>query len=228
MNEITVDLLRQSLPRNQRGIVSQETADRFNAAAEGEMAEELRSSFLSYIDVLQEGKFKLDDYLSAVKYVSYKLMGKTNRTSYSLVFPDRYTRLMADPTLCNEVDSYVTAYNKGKLVNLILAQSLVPTHVLNQDMYQKALNVQSELMLTAKSEMVRSQAANAILIALKAPEAAKLKIDVNVKHDNSVEMLQEMMARVASEQLSLLEKGVALNSITSAPLLIEGEIVDAD
>ena len=228
MTEITVDLLRQVLSRAYCSMATPEIVERFNQAASGEMSELLRENFLGYMDVLQEGKFKLDDYLNAVKYVSYKVMGKSNRTAYSLVFPERFTRLMADATLSAEIDSYVTAYNKGKLVNLILAQSLVPTHVLNQDMYQKALNVQADLMMTAKSEMVRAQAANAILIALKAPEAAKLKIDVNVKHDNSVEMLQEMMARVASEQLSLLEKGVALNSITSAPLLIEGEIVDAD
>lgn len=223
MSEITVETLRQALPRAHRSLATQETVERFNQAASGEMADELRESFLGYIDVLQEGKFKLDDYLSAVKYVSYKLMNKSNRTAYSLVFPDRYNRLMADATLCNEIDSYVTAYNRGKLVNLILTQTMVPTHVLNQDMFQKALNVQMELALTSTSDMVRSQAANSILTILKVPETAKVKIDVNVKNDNSIEELQEMMKRVAEEQLGLLEKGVPLQAITSTPLLIEGE-----
>ena len=223
MSEITVDLLKQALPRSHRNMATPEIVDRFNQAASGEMGDILRENFLGYIDVLQEGKFKLDDYLNAVKYVSYKVMGKSNRTAYSLVFPDRFTRLMADATLQHEIDSYVTAYNKGKLVNLILAQTMVPTHVLNQDMFQKALNVQMELALTAQSEMVRSQAANSVLTVLKVPEAAKVKIDVNVKHDNSIEALQEMMAKVASEQLDLIEKGVPLQAITNTPLLIEGE-----
>ena len=223
MTEITLDLLRQALPRAQRNMATPEIVERFNQAASGEMADILRENFLGYMDVLQEGKFKLDDYLAAVKYVSYKVMGKSNRTAYSLVFPDRFTRLMADATLQHEIDSYVTAYNKGKLVNLILGQTMVPTHVLNADYFQKALNVQMELAMTAQSEMVRSQAANSILTVLKVPETAKVKIDVNVKHDNSVEALQEMMARVAEEQLGLIQKGVPLQVLTNTPLLVEGD-----
>lgn len=223
MTEITLDLLRQALPRAQRNMATPEIVERFNQAASGEMADILRENFLGYMDVLQEGKFKLDDYLAAVKYVSFKVMGKSNRTAYSLVFPDRFTRLMADATLQHEIDSYVTAYNKGKLVNLILGQTMVPTHVLNADFFQKALNVQMELALTAQSEMVRSQAANSILTILKVPETAKVKIDVNIKHDNSVEALQEMMSRVAQEQLDLIEKGVPLHVLTNTPLAIEGE-----
>lgn len=223
MTEITLDLLRQALPRAHRNMATPELVQRFNDAASGELADTLRDNFLGYMDVLQEGKFKIDDYLAAVKYCSFKLMGKSNRTAYSLTFPDRFTRLMADATLCNEIDSYVTAYNKGKLVNLIMAQSMVPTHVLNQDMFQKALNVQMELALTAQSEMVRSQAANSILTVLKTPETAKVKVDVNVKHDNSIEALHEMMARVAGEQLALINQGVPLKALAAAPLVIEGE-----
>ena len=228
MTEITLDLLKQALPRAHRSMATPEMVERFNQAASGEMADILRENFLGYMDVLQEGKFKLDDYLAAVKYVSYKVMGKSNRTAYSLVFPDRFVRLMADPTLSPEIDSYVTAYNRGKLVNLILAQTMTPTYVLNQDMFQKALNVQMELALTAQSEMVRSQAANSVLTVLKVPEAAKVKIDVNVKNDNSIEQLQEMMARVASEQLALIGQGVPLQAITSQPLTIEGEYEEVE
>jgi hypothetical protein len=223
MTEITVDLLRQALPRAHRNMATPELVERFNQAASGEMADTLRENFLGYMDVLQDGKFKIEDYLNAVKYCSYKIMGKSNRTAYSLVFPDRFTRLMADPTLNAEIDSYVTAYNKGKLVNLIMGQSMVPTHVLNQDMFQKALNVQMELALTAQSEMVRSQAANSILTVLKVPETAKVKIDVNVKNDNSIEALQEMMIRVATEQRALIAAGAPLKAIAAAPLVIEGE-----
>jgi len=226
MTEITLDLLRQALPRAQRSMATPEIVERFNQAASGEMADILRENFLGYMDVLQEGKFKLDDYLAAVKYVSYKVMGKSNRTAYSLVFPERFTRLMADATLSHEIDSYVTAYNKGKLVNLILGQTMVPTHVLNADYFQKALNVQMELALTAQSEMVRSQAANSILTVLKVPETAKVKIDVNVKHDNSIENLREMMARVAAEQQTLIGVGVPLQAITATSLVTDAEFVE--
>ena len=227
MSEITIDTLRQALPRANRSLATPEMVERFNQAAAGDHAHELRESFLGYIDVLKEGKFKIEDYLNAVKYVSYKLMGKSNRTAYSLVFADRYTRLMADATLCHEIDSYVNSYNRGKLVNLILAQAMVPTHVLNQDMFQKALNIQLDLAMTAKSEMVRSQAASSILTILKTPETAKVKIDVSVQHDNSIEELHEMMVRVAETQRDLIAQGAAVNAVTQVPLL-QGEIIDVD
>ena len=75
MTEITLDQLRQSLPRAHRNLASDDLVEKFNAAATGEEADELRSNLLGYIDVLREGKFKIEDYISAVKYVSYKLMG---------------------------------------------------------------------------------------------------------------------------------------------------------
>jgi hypothetical protein len=36
-----------------------------------------------------------------------------------------------------------------------MAQTLVPSYVLNADLYQKALNTSAELMISAKSEKVR-------------------------------------------------------------------------
>lgn len=219
MNEITVELLRQSLPRNQRGIVNQETADRFNAAAEGEMAEELRSSFLSYIDVLQEGKFKLDDYLSAVKYVSYKLMGDTNIEAYSKTFPDKVTRFQSQGVAAKDIASYVTAYNKSKLVSLLFEQTLIPSYILNQDLYQKAINTQAELMVSAKSEKVRTDAANSLLTHLKPPEVQKIEMQIGVKEDSAITALRESTAELVRQQRLMLEsRQVDARTVAQTPV----------
>lgn len=229
MSEITLDLLRQSLPRSQRGLATQELVDRMNAAANGEEADILRENLLGYIEVLQEGKFKITDYISAVKYCSYKLMDKTNRTAWALTFPDRFTRLMADPTLCEEIDSYVTAYNKGKLVNLIMAQSLTPVSVLNAGLYQKVINNQFTLAMTAKSEMVRAQAGASLLNALKPPETQKVKVDVNVKHDSSVELLQEAMMKLVETQQQAIGQGVPLQQIAAQKLItLDEDVIDVE
>lgn len=229
MSEITLDLLRQSLPRSQRGLATQELVDRMNAATNGEEADILRENLLGYIEVLQEGKFKITDYISAVKYCSYKLMDKTNRTAWALTFPDRFTRLMADPTLCEEIDSYVTAYNKGKLVNLIMAQSLTPVSVLNAGLYQKVINNQFTLAMTAKSEMVRAQAGASLLNALKPPETQKVKVDVNVKHDSSVELLQEAMMKLVETQQQAIGQGVPLQQIAAQKLItLDEEVIDVE
>lgn len=93
------------------------------------MAEAIKDNFLSYTQVLSEGKFKTEDYLSAVMYVSFKLMGMTNQDAYARTFPARYRTLLNNGTSAKDISSYVSMYNKGRLVNLILEKSLIPTWV---------------------------------------------------------------------------------------------------
>ena len=146
---------KEALPAKFKKSVNQELIDKVNAVmSDPDFYEQYRENLISYSKVLNDGKFKISQYLDAVKYVSYKLMGDTNIKAYSKTFPDKITRFKANGVSDKDVSSYVAAYNKSKLVNLILEQSLVPTWVLNQDYYQKALNVQAELMMTANSEKV--------------------------------------------------------------------------
>lgn len=46
-----------------------------------------------------------------------------------------------------DISSVVAIYNKGKLVNKIMEQSIVPTWILNQDLHQKAINVLAVILL---------------------------------------------------------------------------------
>ena len=167
MELLTVEQFQQALPDKMKKSVNQEVIDSINATlSDPESFEYYRNNLLSYARVIQDGKFKLPEYINAVRYVSYKLMGCTNIEAYSRTFPDKIQRFNLQGVTGKDVASYVTAYNKTKLVNLIYEQSLIPSYVLNQDLYQKALNVQAELMLTAKSEKVKSDAANSLLTHL--------------------------------------------------------------
>lgn len=69
----------------------------------------------------------------AVTFVSYRVMGKNNKTSYQLTFPDRYTNLVARGATDKDISSFVTAYSKNILVNRIMEQSIVPSWVLNSN-----------------------------------------------------------------------------------------------
>ena len=87
----------------------------------------------------------------------------------------------------------------------------MPSYVLNQDLYQKALNVQAELMITAKSEKVRSDAANSLLTHLKMPETQKVELDIGVKEDGSIAALRATTLELARQQRLMVEAG-ALNA----------------
>lgn len=225
---ISKELLVQNLPATKRSMVSDELVERLNASITGseEERELLRENFLGYLDVLKDGKYKMDDYLAAVKYVSYKLMGNSNIQAWSKTFPDRYMRLMADSYLETQIHSYVTAYNKNKLVNLIMAQTMVPTYVLNQDIHQKAINQLAYLMVNAKSEKVQADAASALLTQLKAPEAQKIDLSVKVEQQDGLDTLNATLVKLAEQQKELIARGAGTKAIAHQKL--ELDILDAE
>ena len=210
---ITKDQVSRALPPNLKNAATQSLVDTLNTLPDPMVAQEIRDNFLSYTGVLQEGKFKTEDYLNAVMYVTYKLLGKTNLDAYSLVFPQRYADLVARGTSSKDIASYVAAYNKGKLVNLILEQTLVPTWVLNQDIYQKAINTQAELMMGANSEMVRMQAANSILQHLAKPKEAGPLVNINMQESSGMNELKQALQDLAQQQQGLIKSGVSTKEV---------------
>lgn len=225
MTPLTAEQFKQALPDKVKKSVSQELIDQINSTlSEPEMYEAYRDNLLSYSKVMADGRFKIDQYISAVKYVSHKLMGATNIEAYSKTFPDKMQRFAAQGVSAKDIASYVTAYNKSKLVNLIFEQTLIPSYVLNQDLYQKALNVQAELMVSAKSEKVRCDAANSLLTHLKMPETQKVELEIGVKEDSAIAALRATTMELARQQRLMLEAG-AMNAqeVAHSRLVIEGE-----
>jgi hypothetical protein len=205
---LTLDEFKSALPDKIKKSVNQQLIDQVNTTlSEPELYESYRDNLVSYASVMQDGKFKITNYLAAVKYVSHKLMGRTNLASYSNTFPDKIIRFAAEGVASKDIASYVSAYNKSKLVNLIYEQTMIPFHVLNQDMYQKALNTQAELMLGANSEKVRSDAANSLLTHLKPPEATKIELDIGIKKDSSIDALRQATMGLVAQQRTALQAG---------------------
>lgn len=220
---LTVEIVAKMLPAQLKGAATQELVDKVNnVSTDPIFAEQVRENFLSYTHVLKEGKFKTEDYLSAVMYVSYKLMNLSNQEAYARTFPQRYQILMSRGLSAKDISSYVAAYNGNKLVNLILEQSLVPTWVLNQDLYQKALNTQAELMKDSESDFVRTQAANSILTHLAKPKESTLHLKVGEAESSGMNELRETLTRLAQQQKTLIESGVTTKEIADQRI-IEGE-----
>ena len=223
---LTKQEVEQALPPNLKGAATQSLTDKINNIIQDPViAESVRDNFVSYTSVLRDGRFKTEDYLNAVVYVSFKLMNQSNLEAYQRTFPARYQALVAKGTSSKDIAAYVAAYNKGKLVNAILEQTLVPVHVLNQDIYQKAINVQAELMMTANSEKVRCDAANSVLTHLAKPKdaAAGIQIDVNV--GSGMDELKDMLTRLATRQRDAISEGVPTAEI-AAQRLIEGKATE--
>jgi len=223
--EITVAELQTAMPSQIKGKVTESLVDLINnIQADDEFKENYRENLISYTSVMQEGRFTIEQYLNAVRYVSYKIMGDTNVKAYMRTFPDKYARFKSKGVADKDIASYVTAYNKSKLVNLIYDQSMVPTHVLNADLFQKALNTQAELMISASSEKVRSDAANSLLTHLKPPETRKLELEVSHKESSVIDDLRKATmehAKVLKESISA--GAVSAKDVAQGDLILEGE-----
>lgn len=226
---LTKDMVEKALPAKLRSSVSQTLVDQLNNIEKDPViAENIRENFLGYSKVLSEGRFKTEDYLHAVAYVSYKVMGYSNHDAYFRTFPTRYQQLLAKNATPKDISAYVSMYNKGKLVNLIMEQTLVPVWVLNQDLYQEALNTQAEIMRNANSDMVRTTAANSLLVHLTKPKEAAAAIQINLQENSGMVELRNSLIKLAEQQRALVEQGVSSKDVAAQPLVIEGVVEEED
>ena len=225
---LTIDVLQRALPAKDQKKVTQGVVDKMNAAlTDPELVEEMKENILGYISVIRTGRIKISDYLNAVKYVTYKLMGDSNVSAWSKTFPARYSRLKAKNTPEKDIHSHVSLYNKNKIVNEIYDMAQVPTHILNADVFQKAINVQASLMNDPMvSPKVRCEAANSLLTHLKKPEAKKVELDVSVKDDSMVRELKDITLNLAAQQKQMIESGAYTSKEIAHQKIIQGERVD--
>lgn len=221
---LSIETVRKVLPNTLASAVTQDLVDTLNSVSQNqEEAEFIRENFISYTGVLQEGKFKTEDYLNAIKYVSFKLMDHTNEKAYIKTFPKRYHRLVSLGTAKKDISAYVAAYAKNKLVNKILEQAIVPTWLLNQDLHQKAINHLAFLMTNANSEKVQSDSANALLTHLAKPKEVGPLVNIDMRDTNGLADLKSTLASLAQKQLELIDQGVTAKDIAAQKLVVENE-----
>lgn len=226
MTQLTVEEFKSVLPAAVKKSVTQDVLDIVNSAiGEPEFIEAFKENLVGYQYVLTNGKFKLTSYVEAVKYVSHKLMGATNNDAYKRAFPEKIAEFKRRGISDKDISTYVCAYNKNKLVSLIFAQSMIPTHVLNADIFQEAINIQLQLARSAQSEKVRSDAANSLMVQLRPPEVKKIELDIGVKGDESVitALRETTMELVKQQKLALQSGAITAQDAAHSGLIIEME-----
>jgi len=219
---ITKEQFIQALPKHRRKYVNDGIVDQINSVLlDPALMDAYGDNIIMYTSVMQDGKFKIGDYLKAVQYVTCKLLGASNKVAWRNTFPDRYQHYVDINMEERHIDSVVVAYNRGMLVNKIYEQTLIPSHIINQGTYQKAINKLAELMMYAKSEKVQSDSAARLVEALKMPETQKVELDLTVKGDNSINELREStMQLVAQQKAAMLGGAMTARQIAHSKLAI--------
>lgn len=218
---ITAEEFKEAMPAHVRKNICPELIDQVNnVISDPELAAVFRENVIGLSSVMREGKFKLDSYLHAVKFVSHKLLGDTHIGAWAKTFPNRYNGMIKRGSSRSEVAAVSSRFASSKLVVLLMGQTMVPTHILNAPLYQQAINTQADLMLNARSEKVRSDAAANLIATLKPPEAQKIELDIGIKEDGTIQSLRETTMELVRQQRKMIKNGqVSVRTIAESKLI---------
>jgi len=222
-----MDEFREAMPAQIRKNICPALLDQVNTVInEPEVAAVFRENVVGLASVMKEGKFKLDSYLHAVKFVSHKLLGDNHIQAWAKTFPARYNKLQKAGSRRSEIAAIASRFASSKLVVLLMGQTMVPTHILNAPLYQQAINVQADLMNNARSEKVRCEAAANLIANLKPPEDKKIELEIGYKEDQTIQELRETTLALARQQRQMIAGGQASVKAVAEAKLIE-EVKDA-
>jgi len=224
---VTVEQLELALG-SKRNWASQELVTTLNTL-ETDGADLVRENWLTHANILREGTYSMEQYTTAIKYVSLKQMGHTNQQAYSIALADRYQELRAKGYDDQRISSHVSAYHKSGLVQKLLAQSTIPLYMLYQDEAHKAIKTLVSVMTEPQASFkTRAEAADKLLNHIKRPEAAKVELEVSQKASDGMSELTAMMRDLAQRQINAIEAGGNVRTVANlpinAPRLIEGTV----
>lgn len=218
-----------ALPSNVTKGVNSAVVDYVNEVlADQDTRERFKENLFNYNKILSEGKYKVSDYISAVMYISFKSMNYTNIEAFERAFPDKMARYTREGKTMDQIHNFVSAYNRTKLVVALTAQAIIPTHILNQDLYQESINVNAKLMRNASREDVRQRAAEFLATHLAPPVDNKVKLDIGVSEDFLSE-LRNATDRLVDGQLAGIRSGRTTAAQIARTRIIEGvskDVVD--
>lgn len=218
---LTTAEVKSALPAHLHTAVTPQFVDKLNnIAADPAYAEEIERNFVSYSKVLMEGKYKTEDYLNAVAYTTFKLLGHTNQEAFSLTFPDRIRRMTAAGYDNKKISSFVAAYHKGQLVSAILQQTIIPAFVLHQSKFHDAINTQHSIAMDDQAlNKDRVAAADSLIKALTPPQAKEINVNLGVQESSGMKELRETLLQLATEQRQHIADGGDVKMIAESSLI---------
>lgn len=172
--------------------------------------------------MLRSGTYGIKQYVSAVKYLTYKMQDLSNIDAYVKTHPDRYQKMLDNGYTKKAINGVISIYAKSKIIIAISNQIQMPTHIINQDVYQKSINVLAEMMMTARSEKCRVDAAAKLVDALRPPETSKIEIDMKQGEGSAISDLRaSTMALVNMQKEMLGQKSMNAKEIAHSKIITQ-------
>lgn len=238
---ITKEKLVKLLPKNTNVAVTDEIMRLVaNMGEDVDLPQELlEEDLVSHMHLLgKQSGAGVKDLINAIKYCNLKL-NYDNKTAWSLVFPERYKKLVDEK---RQVDSHVSMYNnKNKLVQAVEKAMLIPVHLQYAPYFHAAVKKQYELMngtagTNASGEdmtvtpMVMHLAAKELAILTKQPEEATINLKVS-QSDAMIEAQAEtarQLERLVETQAKQFAAGGDISRIQKLHVKVDDSTIDAE
>ncbi|MCZ2128615.1 MAG: hypothetical protein LC099_12725 [Anaerolineales bacterium] len=203
--------------------------NRLNTADSDQFIQEtIENIFRGYLGLLSEYNYGMEEYIDASIFVGYKFHGFTNLDSFKRTFPKRYNSYILNGADSKEVASIAAGYSRRGVVSKLIEQSMSKMWVLNMDNFQKAIDVQVDLMQNAKSEKVRCDAANSVLTHLGKPKdtITNNHINIDLREHTGLADLKDELADLAQQQLNIINMGISAKEIIEINPMVDKENKD--
>ena len=121
-------------------------------------------------------------------------------------------------------------YNGSKMLQEIRRVATQPVQLIHRHLLHKAILANADLMMTARSEMVRQKAADTLIRELKPAEDATIKIDVNDGATSAIEELRKAGQELAAAQREAALAGVPMKQIAAARIFSndDEDVIDVE
>jgi len=255
-SSVTKEVLKKHLPKGSHHTVTDEILGLIARLEDdtGMEQKDMEFELLSNINIAKELKVDLIDYVNALKYTVLQ-RSMSNRKAWEIVFPDRLAK--AEAKLADNeskkargekyvevnIDSMVSNYNKNKIVVKLTGQMMIAAHLQYAPMFHAAIKKQFDLMngkaapdkngepMTVTPH-VQLQAAQGLADLVKAPEEAKLEIDINVNQGSIIDEYEKAIGMMAEAKMKAIEEGHDMLEMINAPVRVketkDEDVIDVD
>jgi len=222
---IIKDNLGNTIPDKYMENISRDILDKLDLLIneDSELEDTLFDNLVNFKEILMRGKTNVKSFVNATLFVSYYLLGNSKTVSYSKVFPERLLKFNSESKSNTNINNTITAYFRSVLVQQLLNQCMMPSHVMFRNVFFEAVKVQVDIMQDDKvSSTVRQKAACSLMGHLKEPEVQKVELEVT--SNSEVDMIKELMK--ATNSLAKQQKEAITDGQLSSIEIAHSDIIE--
>lgn len=183
-----------------------------------QILESYRDNLIGHTSILKQGAYSLGDYAKACRFVTFILLGESQKNAYIRTFPDRYKVFKDKGFTDKQISARTSMYAKGKLVVGIREQAEMPLWLANAENLQKAINQQMYLVTHAESERVQCDAANSVMSHLKRPEKLQMEIETTENTNSVISEVLGAAERIIAAQQKQLDSGMTVKQLIDSDI----------